>query len=94
MSILRLKEILAEKGISSKTLSEEVGVTPATISNINNGNHFPKEELLVKIAKILDVDVKDLFRSSQESNKKPIFIEMDGKYVKVGEINLDKINKG
>lgn len=93
MSLLRIKELLAEKNISSKNLSERVGVTPATISNINNGNHFPKEDLLLKIAKELDVDVKDLFLSTKETNTRPIFIEEKGNYIKVGEIRLDKIKE-
>lgn len=89
MSILRLKDILAEKGISSKYLSEKVGVTPATISNINNGNHFPKQDLLLKLAEVLQVDVKDLFHSTKTKPQEPIYIEKDGKYIKIGELKPD-----
>ncbi|QTD37047.1 helix-turn-helix transcriptional regulator [Polaribacter batillariae] len=70
MNVLRLKEVLKEKGISGKGLSEKVGVTQATISNISNGNHFPKPDLLLQIAETLDVDVKDLFNSTK-TNKDP-----------------------
>ncbi|MGY0427080.1 MAG: helix-turn-helix transcriptional regulator [Polaribacter sp.] len=65
MSVLRLKEVLKEKGISGKGLAETVGVTQATISNISNGNHFPKPDLLLKIAETLDIDIKDLFNSTK-----------------------------
>ncbi len=61
MNILRLKEVLKEKEITGKDLAEKVGVTPASISNIVQGNSFPKPELLVKIANTLDVDIRDLF---------------------------------
>jgi len=94
MSILRLKELLAEKGFSSKYLAEKVGVTPATISNINNGNHFPKEELLVNIAKVLDVEVRDLFKSNRKLSGRPIYVEQNGKYTKVGELKLDRLDEG
>lgn len=88
MSVLRLKDLLSEKGISSKYLSEQVGVTPATISNINNGHHFPKEELLLKIAKVLDVDIRDLFLTTKKTTGQSIFIEKEGEYIKIGELKL------
>ena len=65
MEVLRLKEILGEKGISGKDLAEAVGVTPVSISNIVQGNSFPKPELLLGIAKELDVDVRELFRPTK-----------------------------
>lgn len=92
MSTLRLKELLAEKGYSSKYLAEKVEVTPATISNINNGNHFPKEELLIKIAEVLGVEVRDLFKTNTKLSGSPIYIEKDGKYIKVGELKLDPLD--
>lgn len=88
MSELRIKDLLAELGKTSKWLASETGVTPATISNINKGVHFPNKDLLFKIAEVLDVDIKDLFHStkSNEENSRPIFIEENGKYIKIGEI--------
>lgn len=61
MQLLRLKELIREKGTSGKNLAAEVGVTPVTISNIVKGNNFPKPELLWKIAQQLDVDIRELF---------------------------------
>ncbi len=77
MGILRLKEILKEKGITGKDLAKKVGVTQATISNINNDVHFPTSDLLLKIAETLNIDVKDLFHSTKET--KPIHLIMDNK---------------
>ncbi len=87
--MLRLKEVLKEKSITGKELADRVGVTPASISNISNGNHFPKPELLKQIAQELDVDVRELFIPTKEKETQPIFIEKDGAYVKVGEILKD-----
>lgn len=91
MGVIRLKEILVEKGISNKLLAEKVGVTPATISYINNGNQFPKEDLLVKISQALDVDIKDLFYSTKD--KEPLYVMRDGKYVAIGEMNLKHLKE-
>ncbi|WP_430409467.1 helix-turn-helix transcriptional regulator [Kordia sp.] len=66
MNILRLKEVLKEKDITGKDLAEKVGVTPASISNIVQGNSFPKPELLLKIANTLDVDIRNLFYPTKE----------------------------
>lgn len=94
MSVLRLKEVLKEKGLSSKYLAEKVGVTPATISNINNGNHFPKEELLVNIARVLDIEVRELFKTSKKLSGEPIYIEKNGSYIKIGELDLKRLDEG
>jgi transcriptional regulator with XRE-family HTH domain len=61
MNILRLKEILREKDIYGKELANKVGVSQNTISNIANGMNFQKPTLLIAMAKVLDVDVRELF---------------------------------
>jgi transcriptional regulator with XRE-family HTH domain len=66
MNILRLREVLKEKGMSGKDLAEKVEVTPASISNIVQGNSFPKPELLLKIAQTLDLDIRELFHPTKE----------------------------
>ena len=66
MQLLRLKEVLKEKGVTGKDLSEGVNVTTASISNIVNGNHFPKPELLKAIADYLEVDIRELFIPTKE----------------------------
>ncbi len=87
MNLLRLKDLLSEKQITGKQLSEMVGVTPASISNIVQGNSFPKPELLLKIAESLEVEVSDLFASS-EAGSKTLYIK-DGKNFKpIGKIKL------
>lgn len=80
MKLLRLKELLSEKQMTGKQLAEMVGVTPASISNIVQENSFPKPELLVKIAESLEVEVSDLFTSSQK-NSQTIYVK-DGKNFK------------
>lgn len=75
MNLLRLKDLLIEKQLTGKKLSELVEVTPASISNIVQGNSFPKPELLVKIADALQVEVRDLFASKKLS--KTVYINED-----------------
>lgn len=94
MNILRLKEILSDKGVTGKELADKIGVTPASISNIVQGNSFPKPETLIAIASALDVDVKDLFVSTKEGEAlEPIYMKQGEKLVEVGQVDTSKIDR-
>lgn len=84
MEYLRLKELLSNKGISGKELAEKVGVSANAISQIATGKTQPRFELMEKIAEVLMVDIRDLFKPS---TGKPIYIKRDGEFVQVGELN-------
>ena len=84
MKLLRLKEIIKEKNTTSKALAERLNKTPATISNIANGKHFPNQDLLIGISGALGVGVRDLFM--EEEGNEPIYIKKGSAYVKIGEI--------
>jgi len=61
MAVLRLKEIMSQKGISREELAQQVNVSLTTISNISSEKNLPTIQLLLKIAIALEVDVRDLF---------------------------------
>ena len=82
MELLRIKDLLRERGVTSKDLAERLEVTPATVSNINNGNHFPKPELLKKIAEVLNVDIRELFYSTKDSDLNG-FVEYKGEVFRI-----------
>ncbi|WP_318310431.1 helix-turn-helix domain-containing protein [Flagellimonas crocea] len=87
MDLLRIREILNEKNVTGKKLASAVGVTPASISNILNGTHFPKAELLVAIAKELEVEVRDLFHGKKGNEQPYGYIEYKGEIHKVASID-------
>lgn len=58
--INRIKEVLVIKGISQKKLAEKIGKTQNTIASICNNKSQPHLKDLKKIAKILDVDIREL----------------------------------
>lgn len=64
--INRIKVMLAEKEKTNKWLAEQVGKDPATISKWCTNTAQPSLEMLLQIAKVLNVDVKDLLRESDE----------------------------
>lgn len=57
---INLKEILREKGVTSKELAERLGVTPVTISYIVTNKTAPSLEMLDRIAKELNVKLSTL----------------------------------
>lgn len=64
--INRIKVMLAEKAKTNKWLAEQVGKDPATISKWCTNTAQPSLEMLLQIAKVLNVEVKDLLRESDE----------------------------
>ena len=58
--------MLAEKAKTNKWLAEQVGKDPATISKWCTNTAQPSLEMLFQIAKVLNVEVKDLLRESDE----------------------------
>lgn len=59
--INRLKLLLVEKKKTSKWLSEQLGITPSTVSKWCTNTSQPDMETLAKISKLLNVGVEDLF---------------------------------
>ena len=58
----RLKVVLAEKGLSNKWLSEQLGITQATVSKWVTNTSQPNLDMLIKLSKVLDVAIQDLVR--------------------------------
>ena len=58
--INRIKLVLVEKKRTSKWLSEQLGVTPSTVSKWCTNSSQPDITNLLKIASLLDVDIKEL----------------------------------
>ena len=62
--INRLKVVLAEKKRTNKWLAEQLDKDPATVSKWCTNKAQPNLETLIQIAQCLEVDVKDLLRST------------------------------
>jgi len=71
MVILRIRELADQKKISQTKLSKMVGVSTVTMSTLMKGETLPRKEVLIKLARSLDVDIKDLFVSTKEEEQKP-----------------------
>jgi len=56
----RIKLVLVEKKRTSKWLSEQLGVNPSTVSKWCTNTSQPDLACLLKIADLLEVDIKEL----------------------------------
>ena len=65
-AINRIKAVLAEKQLSGKWLANEIGRTENTVSRWCSNKVQPSLENLLEIAEVLNVDIRDLLKSSQE----------------------------
>jgi transcriptional regulator with XRE-family HTH domain len=57
----RLKLVLVEQKKTSKWLSEELGVSPSTVSKWCTNSSQPDMETLARISKLLNVSIEDLY---------------------------------
>ena len=65
--INRLKVVLAEKKRTNKWLAEQLGKDPGTVSKWCTNTMQPNLETLEEIAKVLEVDTKDLLWSIKDN---------------------------
>lgn len=56
-----LKEYRAKIGVNQQQMGELVGVSRQTISQIERGDYSPSVTLALKIAKVFDVPVENIF---------------------------------
>ena len=62
----RIKLVLVEQNKTGKWLADALGKTPSTVSKWCQNSIHPDLNTLDKIAKLLDVDVKDLLNSTEK----------------------------
>ena len=66
-NINRIKVILAERNLQNKWLAEQIGRDQATVSKWVTNSCQPSLDMLIKIAKVLKVDLNELVRFDEVS---------------------------
>ena len=63
--INRIKAVLAEKQLTGKWLAEEIGKSENTISKWCSNTVQPSLEVLLEIATLLSIDIRELLISTK-----------------------------
>lgn len=64
----KLKILRKSKNLKQKDVAEELNVSIKTISNYENGNRKLPITYVSKLAKLYEVDVKDIVEIAEEGN--------------------------
>lgn len=64
--INRLKVVLVEQKKTGKWLAEQLGKDPSTVSKWCSNKMQPSLEILIQIAGLLDIDVRELIVNTKE----------------------------
>ena len=65
---MRIKQIREDKGISQTELADKLKIQRSTLSRYESGKLKPNSEILIQIAKILNVDIDMLFDDFQTTD--------------------------
>jgi len=65
----RIKEVLEEKGIKQIWLAEKLGKSYNMVNAYVQNRQQPRLEILMIIAEILDIDVKELIISNKKDSE-------------------------
>lgn len=87
----RIKELRVAKKLKQAELAEIIDIDPRSISKIESGYHFPKDEHLEKFAQGLGVEIKDLFIFSHIENSKDLKFAIDNLISKASNEQLSTI---
>ena len=64
----RLKEYRARQGVNQQEMGRLAGVSRQTISQIERGDYSPSVTLVLKLAKLCQVSVEDIFSYEEDEN--------------------------
>lgn len=66
-NVNRLKVVLVEQNRTGKWLAEQLGKDPSTISKWCSNTTQPPLDILINIAKLLEVDIKELINEKNRN---------------------------
>ena len=81
---LRIVEIAHAKGLTMADIAKQIGISRVNLSNSLNGN--PTLSRLREVAKIIGVEVSELFKTTPTEKKVSGYLEHNGQIYKVSSL--------
>lgn len=72
----RVKELRKSNEMTQEQLAEKLGLDTPNLCRLENGTHFPQTKNLIKLASILNVEIKDLFEYEHIKAKQELLTEI------------------
>ena len=85
---LRVVELAHQRGLTMADIAKQIGISRVNLSNSLNGN--PTLSRLTEVAKILGVEVSELFKPTSTGKTVSGYLECDGRIVKVDSLDAIK----
>ena len=82
----RIRSHRSRRGLSQSEIARRVGVTPSSISQIENNQIFPSLPALFKIAEVLCVDMSEFFSKVPEEKKQTVYSDFEGVQIRLANI--------
>ena len=82
---LRVVEIAHSKGLTMADIAKQIGISRVNLSNSLNGN--PTLSRLTEVAKILGVEVSELFKSTSTAKTVCGYLEYNGRIVRIDSLD-------
>lgn len=72
----RIKELRVSKGIKQCELADLLGMERSNLTRIESGKQRPSDEYLEKIAKILNVEIPEIFNTKHLESKEELITQI------------------
>lgn len=82
---LKITELAHQRGMTMAEVAKLIGISRVNLSNSLNGN--PTLSRLEEVARILHVDVPDLFEKKEKTRSVCGYLEYEGKIVKIDSVS-------
>jgi len=89
----RIKELRESKNFTQEKFAEIIEIQSRQLSRIETGKNFTTIDTLEKMAKALDVEIKDLFAFKHQKNKKLLISDIINMLDNTDEKNVKLIYK-
>lgn len=85
---LRIVELAHAKGLTMADIFKQIGISRVNLSNSLNGN--PTLSRLTEVAKILGIEVSELFKPTSTGKTVSGYLEYNGRIVKIDSLDAVK----
>lgn len=72
----RIQQLRKEKGYTQETFAEKIDIATSSLGYLETGRCYPSPENAEKIAKVLGVEIHDLFYFKDINDKKQLLAEV------------------